>query len=84
YLALIAGIGAVAGLGPVNQALGLGMYKSDEIGLAITALALVLMFAGSIMFPDRLDRMDRHERSGRVERPARAVSFARPARKEEA
>ena len=61
YLALIAGIGAVAGLGPVNQALGLGMYKSDEIGLAITALALVLMFAGSLVFPDRPAGADRKE-----------------------
>ena len=69
YLALIAGIGAVAGLGPVNKALGLGMYKSDEIGLAITALALVLMFAGSLLFPDRPHQADRPDQAGRTDHP---------------
>ena len=53
YLALSAGIGAVTGLGPVNKALGLERYSSDEIGLTMTALALVLMLAGSLLFPDR-------------------------------
>ncbi len=53
YLALIAGIGAVAGLGPVNRALGLESFRSEEIGLAVTALALTLMFTGSLLFPDR-------------------------------
>ena len=53
YLALIAGLGAVTGLEPVNKALSMGAYSSDEIGLFVTALALALMFIGSLVFPDR-------------------------------
>lgn len=53
YLALIAGVGAVAGLGPVNNALGLQAYTGAEIGLATTVTALGLMAAGSLLFPDK-------------------------------
>ena len=81
YLALIAGIGAVAGLGPVNKALGLGMYRSDEIGLTVTALALVLMFAGSLVFPDRLDSPDSVGRPDRLDHSYGPDYQDRPARK---
>ena len=53
YLALITGIGALAGLGPVNRALGLQAYTAAEIGLATTVLSLGLMVAGSLLFPDK-------------------------------
>ena len=53
YLALVVGVGAVAGLGPVNKALNLEKYSSAEIGLSMTLVALVMMFIGSLVFPDR-------------------------------
>jgi len=53
YLALITGVGAMAGLGPVNRALGLQAYTAAEIGLATTVLSLGLMVAGSLLFPDK-------------------------------
>ena len=53
YLAIGAGVSAVAGLMPVKTALGLGKFSGAEIGLTSTALALVLMVVGSLVFPDR-------------------------------
>ncbi len=67
YLALAAGGLAVLGLAPVKKAVGLvkleklladlaGADKltisSEHIGLAATALALLLMVGGSLLFPD--------------------------------
>ena len=43
----------MAGLGPVNRALGLQAYTAAEIGLATTVLSLGLMVAGSLLFPDK-------------------------------
>ncbi len=59
YLALVAGLCAVAGLGPVKSLLhltedDLGVdVTSAHIGLATTVLALVLMVVGSLVSPDR-------------------------------
>ena len=56
-LALLGGFTAVAGLGPVRDALHLdrlGVPTSGEhIGLFAAGLCLVLMIAGSLLFPDR-------------------------------
>ena len=53
YLALAAGITAITGLVPVKNAIGLQTLSSDQIGLGATVLALVLMVAGSVVFPDK-------------------------------
>ncbi len=53
YLAMAAGITAVAGLVPVKNALGLQALSGEYIGLGATAAALVLMVAGSLVFPDK-------------------------------
>jgi SSS family solute:Na+ symporter len=70
YLALAAGSCAVLGLKPVKDGLGLARLEdawnirigSEQVGLATTVLALVLMFVGSLAFPDRKkDRSDENE-----------------------
>ncbi|MEE2708317.1 MAG: sodium:solute symporter family protein [Gemmatimonadota bacterium] len=53
YLAMAAGITAVAGLVPVKNALGLQALPGEYIGLGATIAALVLMIAGSVVFPDK-------------------------------
>jgi SSS family solute:Na+ symporter len=50
YLALICGFGAVVGLKPVQALLGIEV-SSAIVGLTIIALAMVLMVAGSLLFP---------------------------------
>lgn len=56
YLALAAGLCAVVGLTPIKLALGLGWLSESEIGIGVTALAIFLMVAGSLLFPDRRDK----------------------------
>jgi SSS family solute:Na+ symporter len=61
YMALTAGGLAVLGLTPVQELIGferlenwLGMELSTaHVGLFVTALALVLMVLGSLLFPDK-------------------------------
>ena len=59
YGALAAGAGALLGLMPVREAIGftnenLGVeITTAHIGLATTALSLLLMVAGSLLFPDK-------------------------------
>ena len=53
YLALIAGLTSVLGLVPVKKALGLEGLSGAHIGLGTTALALILMGVGSLLFPDK-------------------------------
>ena len=48
YLALLAGLGAVLGLGPVKSAAGLDAWSGAEIGLATAASAVALMILGSL------------------------------------
>ena len=48
YLALLAGLGAVLGLGPVKSAAGLDEWSGAEIGLATAASAVILMILGSL------------------------------------
>ena len=52
YLALMCGFGAAVGLKPIQNLLGIEV-SSAIIGLAVIALAVVLMVAGSLVFPDR-------------------------------
>ena len=52
YLSLICGFGAAVGLKPIQNLLGIEV-SSAIIGLVVIALAIVLMVAGSLAFPDR-------------------------------
>jgi len=52
YLALTCGFGAIVGLKPIQNLLGIDV-SSAIIGLVVIALATVLMVAGSLAFPDR-------------------------------
>jgi len=61
YLALVCGLLAVLGLGPVMKTVGLTKLEtilhrpltSADVGLVATVMALVLMVAGSLLFPDK-------------------------------
>jgi SSS family solute:Na+ symporter len=52
YLALVAGFGALLGLSPIQSRLGMDV-SSAVVGLVVVALAILLMIAGSLLFPDR-------------------------------
>jgi len=52
YLALICGFGAIVGLKPIQNLLGIDV-SSAIVGLIVIALAIVLMVAGSLAFPGR-------------------------------
>ena len=58
YMAMAAGTIAVIGLVPVKNALGLQALESAHIGLSATILAMVLMIAGSLFFPDTVKLPD--------------------------
>ncbi len=50
--ALLAGLTAVAGLGPVKTALRLEAFNAAQIGLVTLGIAASAMVAGSLLFPD--------------------------------
>jgi solute:Na+ symporter, SSS family len=52
YLSLICGFGALTGLKPIQDRLGIDV-SSAIVGLIVIVLAMVLMVAGSLLFPDR-------------------------------
>ena len=52
FLALLAGMTAILGLSPVQSALGLDI-PSARVGLISIATTVLVMFFGSLMFPDR-------------------------------
>jgi SSS family solute:Na+ symporter len=52
FLALIGGIGAIAGLSPVQDLLGIEL-SSARVGLFSILATLFLMVVGSLFFPDR-------------------------------
>ncbi len=52
YLALICGFGAIVGLKPIQDLLGIEV-SSEIVGLVVIVLATVMMVAGSLAFPDR-------------------------------
>lgn len=55
YLALASGSFALLGLKPVQEKLPLNWrYSSEVVGIATTLLALVLMFGGSYLVPDKI------------------------------
>jgi len=60
YLALLCGFGAVVGLKPVQSLLGIEV-SSAIVGLTVIALAMVLMVAGSLLFPARSTSRERTE-----------------------
>jgi SSS family solute:Na+ symporter len=51
-LALLSGLTAIAGLGPVQEQLGV-QWKSSIVGLTTVLLAVAAMVLGSLFFPDR-------------------------------
>lgn len=57
--ALWAGLSAILGLGPVQEALGLvddagdKLFQAHQIGLATLAFAILAMILGSLAFPDK-------------------------------
>jgi SSS family solute:Na+ symporter len=62
YLALICGFLAIFGLRPVQILLGFEReIRSDIVGLVVAFLAIALMVAGSLMFPDRGSALERKE-----------------------
>ncbi|MEA3224352.1 MAG: sodium:solute symporter family protein [Planctomycetota bacterium] len=60
YLALICGFGAIVGLKPIQNLLGIDV-SSAIVGLVVIALAIVLMVAGSLAFPDRGKSVEHQE-----------------------
>jgi SSS family solute:Na+ symporter len=50
-LALLSGAGALLGLKPVQELFGLDL-RSEVVGLSTAAGAIILMVAGSLLFPD--------------------------------
>ena len=50
YLALISGFGALLGLKPIQAIFGMNV-SSEIVGLTVIALAIILMIAGSLLFP---------------------------------
>ena len=53
YLALLAGLSSIIGLVPIKRALGLEALSAAHIGLGAASLSMMLMLAGSLLFPDR-------------------------------
>jgi SSS family solute:Na+ symporter len=64
YLSLLAGFAAVLGLAPVRDTVRLNRlgsavgieFTSEVVGLSVVGSCLVLMVAGSLLFPDRRNR----------------------------
>ncbi len=53
-LALLSGSTALLGLGPVQALLGMsGRFTGAQVGLATVVFSLVVMIAGSLLFPDK-------------------------------
>ena len=52
FIALIGGLGAIVGLTPVQDLLGIE-YSSARVGLLSVIGTIVLMIIGSLLFPDR-------------------------------
>ena len=58
FLALISGIFAILGLGPVQQAFGIDGVSGARIGLATVAFSLVVLVIGSLVFPDKAEEAE--------------------------
>ncbi len=57
FVALIGGLGAIVGLTPVQDLLGIE-YSSARVGLLSVIGTIVLMIIGSLLFPDRKDQKE--------------------------
>jgi SSS family solute:Na+ symporter len=57
FIALIGGLGAIVGLTPVQDLLGID-YSSARVGLLSIIGTLVLMIIGSLLFPDRIEQKE--------------------------
>tara|TARA_B100000530_G_scaffold332591_1_gene279185 strand:- start:34 stop:1518 length:1485 start_codon:yes stop_codon:yes gene_type:complete len=55
YLAILGGLSAMSGLGPIKEKLGpsINSLSSAELGLFTIALSVTLLILGSIFFPDK-------------------------------
>ena len=53
FLTLLSGIFAICGLDPVRKRIGLTDWSSEQIGLTVVALAIIVMICGSLLFPDK-------------------------------
>jgi SSS family solute:Na+ symporter len=53
FLALLSGLTALLGLGPVKHAVGLGNFSGARVGLISILIAVTAMVAGSLLFPDK-------------------------------
>jgi SSS family solute:Na+ symporter len=60
YLALLCGFGAITGLKPVQLLLGINV-STAIVGLLVIFLAMFLMVAGSLLFPDHWPAEERKE-----------------------
>jgi len=60
YLALVCGFCSIVGLKPVQSLLGIEV-SSATVGLTVIAVAMVLMVAGSLVFPDSGSSSERKE-----------------------
>ncbi len=57
FIALIGGLGAIVGLTPVQDLLGIE-YSSARVGLLSVIGTIVLMIIGSLLFPDRKEQKE--------------------------
>ncbi len=53
FAALLAGLSAILGLGPVKEAVGLGEFSGARIGLISVMLVVTVMVVFSLLFPDK-------------------------------
>lgn len=64
FLALLSGITAIFGLGPVQQMIGLEGIPGARVGLLSVLFSLAVMFAGSLMWPDKKQSVAFHPGEG--------------------
>ena len=52
FLALLAGLSAILGLGPVKEAVGI-TWSGASVGLLTVGFSVTIMIVGSLLFPDK-------------------------------
>ena len=55
-MALLGGLSSIVGLEPIRIAIGINIQNPSIIGLATLSFSMLLMIAGSLLFPDRKDK----------------------------
>ena len=60
YLALLGGLSAMSGLGPIKENLGpkINSLSSAELGLFTIVLSVSLLIFGSLVFPDKKNHIE--------------------------